>query len=290
MTDDFLLSYVSFDDKNQPFVDIETDGEIKRVPSLGLDFNYEFDLSTRFCTGWIDFENKVANVCPSGATVDAKYENCLECRNKTGFNPAFYNASSISEQQEKINQNEHFVYLAYFSPEVIKVGISQESRGLRRLLEQGSRVAMKLETFPSANVARQYEERISNLPNVVDNVTGSRKLNLLSENFNIESAKKSLTDLQETIENSLKVNFENAKIIETENYFGDTNQDFEKAIDMTDNQNVAGDIVASIGAIIITKYGENLLKYNLKKYVGYKAKKTEGDLELDLPTEQLTLF
>ena len=113
--------------------------------------------------GWVDFDNHCSQVCPDGATVDEKYENCLKCRNRTGFNPAFYHADSVSAQQEKINQQPHFVYLAYFAPGVIKVGISQEERGIRRLLEQGARLAVKLETFASALIARQYEAKIAGL-------------------------------------------------------------------------------------------------------------------------------
>ena len=33
-----------------------------------------------------------------------------------------------------------------------------------------------------------------------------------------------------------------------------------------------------------------LLAYNIKKLIGYRAQKIDGEIELDLPTEQLTLF
>ncbi len=160
MPSDFLLAYASFNADSQPFIDCQIDGEIKRRELFGQDLSLEFDFLTKYCTGWVDFENHCSQVCPDSATVDGKYENCLKCRDRTGFNPAFYNADSVSAQQEKINQNPHFVYLAYFAPGVIKVGISQEKRGIRRLLEQGARLALKLETFSSALIARQYEAKI----------------------------------------------------------------------------------------------------------------------------------
>ena len=105
MPDDFLLTYASFNADNQPFIDCQIDGEIKRRELFGQDLSLEFDFSTKYCTGWVDFENHSSQICPDSATVDGKYENCLKCRDRTGFNPAFYNADSVSVQQEKINQN-----------------------------------------------------------------------------------------------------------------------------------------------------------------------------------------
>ena len=130
MPDDFLLAYASFNADNQPFIDCQIGDEIKRRELFGQDLSLEFDFSTKYCTGWVDFDNHCSQICPDSATVDGKYENYLKCRDRTGFNPAFYNADSVSAQQEKINQNPHFVYLAYFAPEVIKVGISQDENGV----------------------------------------------------------------------------------------------------------------------------------------------------------------
>ena len=113
MPDTFLLVYASFNTDNQPFIDCQVDDEIKRRELFGQKLSLEFDFSTKYCTGWVNFEKHSSQVCPDGATVDGKYENCLKCRDRTGFNPAFYNADSVSAQQEKINQNPHFVYLAF---------------------------------------------------------------------------------------------------------------------------------------------------------------------------------
>ena len=180
---EFLLSYASFNADNKPFVECQVDGKIERHELFGQDLSLEFDFSVKYCTGWVDFENRCSQICPDHATVDGKYENCLKCRDKTGFNPAFYNASSVSTQQEKINQNPHFVYLAYFAPNVIKVGISQEERGIRRLLEQGARLAIKLETFSSALIARQYEAKISKLDGIAETLPVHKKMELIKQPF-----------------------------------------------------------------------------------------------------------
>lgn len=290
MPDDFLLTYASFNADNQPFIDCQIDGEIKRRELFGQDLSLEFDFSTKYCTGWVDFENHCSQICPDSATVDGKYENCLKCRNRTGFNPAFYNADSVSAQQEKINQNPHFVYLAYFAPGVIKVGISQEERGIRRLLEQGARLALKLETFSSALIARQYEAKIARLDGVVETMPIHKKLELIKQPFDRADGEKKLQQKLLEIEQKIGVSFPRSELILCEDYFQTASVDLTRVILMKDKSQLVGHVLSVIGGIAITEYDGNLLGYNLKKYIGYRAQKITKPIELELPSEQLTLF
>lgn len=290
MLDDFLLTYVSFNADNQPFIDCQIDGEIKRRELFGQDLSLEFDFSTKYCTGWVDFENHSSQICPDSATVDGKYENCLKCRDRTGFNPAFYNADSVSAQQEKINQNPHFVYLAYFAPRVIKVGISQEERGIRRLLEQGARLALKLETFASALIARQYEAKIANLSGIMETVAASKKLGMIKQPLDRVAAETALADTLTHIQQKLGLDFPNRTLIMCEDYFQTASIDLTRVILMKDKSQLVGHVLSVIGSIAITEYDGNLLGYNLKKYIGYRAQKITEPIELELPSEQLTLF
>lgn len=290
MPDDFLLAYASFNADNQPFIDCQVDDEIKRRELFGQKLSLEFDFSTKYCTGWLDFDNHCSQACPDGATVDEKYENCLKCRNRTGFNPAFYHADSVSAQQEKINQNPHFLYLAYFSPEVIKVGISQEERGIRRLLEQGARLALKLETFASALIARQYEAKIAKLDGIMETVAASKKLGLIKQPLNTTVAEQTLADALMRIHHQLGLDFPNRTLITCEEYFHTDGRDFSSVIDMTGNSTMAGTVVSIIGPILITDYDGQLLAYNVKKFIGYRAQAVQGAVDLEIPNTQLTLF
>ena len=218
-----------------------------------------------------------------------KYEQCLVCRNKTGFNPAFYHAKTISKQQEALNQNPHFVYLAYFAPGLIKVGISQEARGIRRILEQGARTAIKLETFPSASVARQYEAKISRLDGVVEHVIHGRKLALLSLPFDEVKASAELRDIQQRVEQTIGVTFESAMAISTASHFNSADIGLEKLIVMKHEPTIIGTVRAVIGSDAICEHDGRLLTYNLKSYLGYRAT-TTTNAQLDLPSEQMTLF
>ena len=290
MPDDFLLTYASFNAENQPFIDCQIDGEVKRRELLEQDLSLEFDFSTKYCTGWVDFENHCSQICPDSATVDGKYENCLKCRDRTGFNPAFYNADSVSVQQEKINQNPHFVYLAYFAPGVIKVGISQEERGIRRLLEQGARLALKLETFSSALIARQYEAKISALDGIVETMPIHKKLELIKQPFDRADGEEKLRQKLLEIEQKIGVSFPRSELILCEDYFQTASVDLTRVILMKDKSQLVGHVLSVIGSIAITDYDGNLLSYNLKKYIGYRAQKITEPIELELPSEQLTLF
>lgn len=290
MPDDFLLAYASFNADNQPFIDYQIGDEIKRRELFGQDLSLEFDFSTKYCTGWVDFDNHCSQVCPDSATVDGKYENCLKCRDRTGFNPAFYNADSVSVQQEKINQNPHFVYLAYFAPGVIKVGISQEERGIRRLLEQGARLALKLETFSSALIARQYEAKIASLSGIMETVAASKKLGLIKQPLDTAAAERALADALVRIQQKLGLDFPNCQLIMCEDYFQTASVDPTRIILMKDKPQLVGYVLSVIGSIAITEYDGNLLGYNLKKYIGYRAQKITEPIELELPNEQLTLF
>jgi len=290
MPESFLFSYSSFDSNNQPFLDMEVGSEIERLPILGQNLALEFDFSTKYCTGWVDFENRCSVPCPDHATVDVKYENCVKCRNRTGFNPAFYHTDTVSKQQEKINQQPHYVYLAYFAPDTIKVGISQESRGLRRILEQGARLATKLEVFNSALIARQYEEKISSQAGIVETVLQRKKMELLRDPFDEELARKQLLEIQQQIESKLAVEFNGAEIIETAQYYSRQPVDPSTAIQLDQPKQMVGEVVAVIGKTLVTKHQSNLLAYNLRQFLGYKATKIRGEIDIDLPSEQLTLF
>ena len=290
MPDDFLLAYASFNADNQPFIDCQIGDEIERRELFGQDLSLEFDFSTKYCTGWVDFENHSSQICPDSATVDGKYENCLKCRDRTGFNPAFYNADSVSAQQEKINQNPHFVYLTYFAPGVIKVGISQEERGIRRLLEQGARLALKLETFSSALIARQYEAKIARLDGIVETMPIHKKLELIKQPFDRADGEEKLRQKLLEIEQKIGVSFPKSELIPCEDYFHTAGVDLTRVVLMKDQSQLAGRVRSIIGPILIADYDGQLLAYNVKKFIGYQAQTIDGVISIEIPSTQLALF
>lgn len=289
LPESFLLNYVGFSADNAPIIDVQVDDELSRIEPLGRELSLEFDMTQRFCTGWLDFANHQALPCPDHAIVEGKYDQCITCRNKTGFNPAFYNAASVSDQQQVINRNPHFLYLAYFAPGLVKVGISQEARGIRRLLEQGARIALKLETFPSAEIARQYEAKIAAMDGIVEHVVGRKKLDTLSVAFDEASAVAELQRVVARITAEIGVAFDRAEIVRTAPWFHSGAIDLAKAVIMRDQPCIVGTVRAVIGHTILLEHTDRLLAYDIKKFTGYRAKVDTG-VEVELPSEQLTLF
>ncbi len=290
MSGEFLLSYASFDTENRPFLEWQVDGKTERGDVLGQELSLAFDFSAKYCTGWVDFENHCGQACPEQAIAETKYENCIKCRDRRGFNPAFYHANSLSARQEKINQNPHFVYLAYFAPGVIKVGISQEERGIRRLLEQGARLALKLETFSSALIARQYEAKIASLSGIMETVAASKKLGLIRRTLDAVAAEQALANTLMRIQQKLGLDFPNRTLIMCEDYFHTDGRDLSSVIDMTGHKTMAGVVISVIGPILITDYDGQLLAYNMKKFIGYQAQTIDGAINIEIPSTQLTLF
>ena len=70
----------------------------------------------RYCIGMYNLNTLSYLPCPNNCKLDfnSKMNNCGECYNKIGFNPAFYNTQKISPQQLEYNKLPHVVYLAYF--------------------------------------------------------------------------------------------------------------------------------------------------------------------------------
>ena len=173
---------------------------------------------------------------------------------------------------------------------MIKVGISQEERGIRRLLEQGARLALKLETFASALIARQYEAKIARLNGIMETVAASKKLELIKHPLDTAAAEKTLADALVRIHHQLGLDFPNREFITCEDYFHTDDRDLSSVIDMTGNSTMAGTVISIIGPILITDYDGQLLAYNVKKFIGYQAQAVDGAIDIEIPSTQLALF
>ena len=72
MSGEFLLSYASFDTENRPFLEWQVDGKTERGDVLGQELSLEFDFSTKYCTGRVDFENHCGQASPEPAIAETK--------------------------------------------------------------------------------------------------------------------------------------------------------------------------------------------------------------------------
>ncbi len=290
-----LLTQVGFEkESKQPFIRFSDSDEVRlRQLDFGEELSLKFNTSDRHCIGWFNPNTGENHVCPTKSRVEAKYEQCKECMIKTGFNPSFYNIDAISANQAEYNTHPHILYLAYFSPDDIKIGISHAGRNLSRLLEQGARLAFVLDTFPSANIARHYEAQISKLDGILDNVKLSRKIELLKYSFDEKLAEEQLSAKKDFIEERLQTKFAKAELIRTNHFFfaQDFQQDrLREVIDLEEKAQISGKFVGMIGQIILCEKNDDLLSLPLKKLVGYQFDDTKTDEEIELPSTQFSLF
>ncbi len=295
MDNDFkIFSYAGFSKDKKPYWSInDRDQVTKQDVVFNTPITLEFDTDIRYCTGWHNLETSEDNVCAEHQQLEHKYHQCQKCQAKAGFNPAFYNADSVSEVQQKRNSEPHFVYLAYFDDNFTKVGISYQGRGIARLLEQGAKAAIILDTFNSALVARRYEAEISRLSNFVENVKIDKKLDLLNQPYNADKAKQSLEAALKDIKERLNFEFSNHQFLDLyDNYFS---LDFDRdklcqIINVSDQHKITGTIVGFYGSILLCQYQDDILALPIKKFAGYKFDQKAEIGTIELPTQQFSLF
>jgi hypothetical protein len=288
---DYLLTHVGFSKTEKPTLFLQHGLEIISFEPLGKTLTLRFDTSTRFCTGWYDMRNGEDHVCPESATIDGKYEQCPACQKRTGFNPAFYHATSVSEQQEERNQEPHFLYLAHFGPGIVKVGISHAARGNARLLEQGARSALILDTFPTAHVARQYEAKMAALPGIVETLQLRKKVATLSKAYDVKAAEHELSEFRQKIESALAVTFAKNHIVVFDRIFFPSGiPTLTEAYDCSIQNLISGHVTGMLGTLLFCKQEDVPLFLPLKRYLGYHVTLTYDETPIALPARQTSLF
>lgn len=287
----YLLSNVGFDRDEKPFITLQQNAAFYTLSPLEKQLTITIDTSQRFCTGWRDITKGERFPCPTNTPLDAKYEQCPVCQRKTGFNPAFYHATSVSSQQEEWNQQPHILYLAYFSPNIVKVGITLAARGNSRLLEQGARSALVLETFPSAHIARQYEAKIATLPDFVETVLLSKKIEALHAPYATENADQTLQDKRQAMEKSLETTFTHNPILHLDSFFFPNGVPLlSEAFNCQDMAKISGQVRGMLGSLLFCEQQDTSLFLPLKKFVGYHLALSYTTEEIELPARQVSLF
>jgi hypothetical protein len=288
----YLLTNVGFSSEEPLLVFQTASGKYYDVQPLTHRLSFQFDTSQRYCIGWRDITTSIQSPCPDMNIVAAKYEQCSACQQRTGFNPAFYHATSVSPQQELRNQEPHILYLAHFGADVIKVGISHAKRGYGRLLEQGARRALILDTFPTAHIARQYEAKIAQMASIIETVAIRKKITLLTQQaYDPAAAEQLLLDTRRRIETTLSVDFTPNQVLSFDNiYFPTGLPDFTQAHDTTSEARISGDTIGMLGSLLCCMQQGTPLLLALKKYVGYHVDYRDTVTPIQLPARQTSLF
>lgn len=256
----------------------------------GKTITLNFDTSARSCTGWHDLATGESWPCPDTATVDTTYNQCMHCQRKTGFNPAFYNAASVSEQQQVRNALPHFLYLAHFGPGVVKVGISWAGRGIRRLLDQGARSFVIIKEYPNANVARQYEAKIASLPGIAETLQAKAKYKLLTLPYDPVAGATELLAVRERIAKELGIHADDNSPQHLDTlYLGEHNFVPHQLVHLKDGA-ISGQNLGMIGSTYIAEQNGTPYYLGLSTLTGYTLHISEQEQQNTHAPQQTSLF
>ena len=122
----------------------------------------------QYCVGYHKLDTGVHIPCDNTTKMPGgKYKQCKKCEEKEGFYDCkICNGESCHASNSialKYCNQEHLVYLAYFEPDIIKVGTASEIRKEERLLEQGALYFYYIANVNSGRAARIIEREISKL-------------------------------------------------------------------------------------------------------------------------------
>lgn len=236
----------------------------------------------KYCIGWYDVTTHTHHVCNSTREVDIKYDSCFECRQKTGFNPAFYNTSEISSVQQGYNNKPHSVYVSYFGDGLAKAGIMSASRGLDRLFEQGALFYCIVDTFEGADAAHRVETKL--IDNGLKNsITRRQKEKVLSKLFDEHDELEKFTSILEDLDLADKNITSNLDHF----FFGNYPN---KSIEHLGENPISGLIRGIVGRYLVLDNNDRLYGFWLSDLSGYKVELGKDIKEIKAEPEQVSLF
>lgn len=289
-----IVSGYSFD-KTGPyliFCDIENE-EYKKLSLESKNLNIS-KIPKRYCIGTYDLSTCSYKPCKHKNKLDlsSKINNCPECFRKIGFNPAFYNAKTISPKQLKYNEFEHCVYMAYFSNSHIKIGIASKKRLLLRLLEQGARAAYILKTFPDAYLARNFEAKLCYGGfGLLEKLSSSQKANILCNvAYNEKEALKNLNKMLKNIDIIPESKFLNLNPRYFYNHIPKNFSDYVYYV--KDDDHLSGKVVGMVGDMIILQQDFYFFALSIKNFISHEIEfgNNTAFKSYEVQCKQLSLF
>lgn len=173
----------------QPVIEIDQKSQVLTIP-LTSDINFSWQLSEkRFCPGYDEDGTRIA--CKFNNEITGSYERCAYCESKVGFWSAFIFGQEPNEKMKQRLAEDYLVYLTFFAPDIVKVGVAHHSRKYLRLIEQDALVAMYIAKAPGFDI-QKLERAISTTLGFTESVRGKQKLPFLEAKLEVEKVTKTL--------------------------------------------------------------------------------------------------
>jgi hypothetical protein len=291
MTGDYLFVHYGYDGDLAPHLTLHKKGAdtFEHLSPTGKNVTLTFNKSQRFCTGWHDLATGESFPCPDSTKLPEQYSQCRSCQQKTGFNPAFYNALSVSPQQQARNAQPHILYIAHFAPGVVKVGISWEGRGIRRLLDQGARSALIIKTYPSATIARQYEAKIAALEGIAETLQVKAKHKLLGRSYDPAAAAEELAAVRQRLIDEINMQPDPNEPLHLDNYYlGSTA--LNQPIILSGEQKISGRCFGMLGSTLLAEQNGEQYGLCVSDFTGYLVTISDDLVANTHQPQQASLF
>jgi len=240
-----------------------------------------FVLQERYCIGYATLipryyyepcKEKVKGVrqCDSCSKLD-RISVCGKCTGKMCKFP----------ELKRYCEQEHYIYLAAFSPKNIKVGIATLETFENRIVEQGALAVRKIAYAENRNEAIRLEKAIRLELGITDRVPTSEKERLLASGINIQAIENSLENyvkkLYQTKNSFIKLRlFPKVEKFKMSNYYDlSTLNNKLTSFIYKKGETVCGNVKTNIGLCSILQKGDSLAILNLKKLEGWVVKVTK---------------
>ncbi|MBI2971086.1 MAG: DUF2797 domain-containing protein [Candidatus Aenigmarchaeota archaeon] len=245
------------------FIAREGDAQFK-LKLLGQHFNIA--LGEKFCTGFVRDSRHYP--CPDQRKIDYG-SNCAACRSEDWFSLCMACTGDVCinpKRREDCKTEHYYMYLAAFDG-VLKVGISHESRLLKRLVEQGADMGAKIGYLQDGKDVREAEQRVKELLKVTDRMRGDQKHSLL-----FGSPNKAAPSLRTAIAVLRDQNFPwliKPEIYDLRDYYRlHTVVKQPTYLQIKEHAAIAGSVVAAKGNLVVFRTAEGFLTLNAHDMIG----------------------
>ncbi len=258
-------------------------------------FNFNFKLSEeKFCVGY--FTSGEFHKCPIDSILtNNSYTQCPTCEKIQGFKSAFLFGEEPNENAAKHLSQVHYIYLAFFAPDLIKVGTAAESRKFIRPVEQDALIFTFIATQDGFNI-QKLEHTISKRFKIRETIQSAHKFKHISERPNFERAERSLKDNYRKIYSALHSEFKNWFYLEDElkiYNLSDNPEIFYPEKEVTkvrDDYHLVGKYKGLRGKYLIIENDEAYFAFNIKFLIGRNIESYVDDYRYKIESDQLKLI
>ncbi len=248
----------------------------RKTIRIGDDLSLKI-LSDPYCAG--HWKDNTHHPCPQNETGTKK---CKICRAREGsfVYTVFdgFNQHNIEPQELQLIQGPHWVYLALFDKDLVKIGVSQLDRKELRQLEQGSHFTLYIAQTPDGITARQIETLIRK-KGLADKIKPSQKKDFLCPEITTQEGKTKLKELIESHKNALDTHPHLKEFLLPTPEFVDWSATYHlpqitqssktfQSLKLEKEESVSGKILAIKGPFVFLETPDEIIAVCLKDYNG----------------------